>query len=584
MYRCRKGSIVSRFPCQWALWGSTLLFFVIMLTGNRTMAQENNPYIAYNVPAQNSLKFNRFLINPTFSAVREDKSYLNMFHRNQSAFFEDNLQSYFLSYSGKINDNIGLGVSIYHQQEGVMSNIGIMANYAYGVRLTESSSLTLGINIPYFRSGFDHGRANIGDDPLISDLKHSSILMVQPGVNISIGNWDVGVFAENLYDINLATGESLTPFGEKTFSGHLQYVHNFPHYDGIFEDGRLLPLARVRLIDGEDLTYGGGVILDLPKLGWVQGGYDSFYGGSAGIGFNLSRRLSLGYNFEKGFSGSFGSLGITHEISIALSFAPKEMDYSPRGRHPAAPVPTRKKKDNKDNTGQSRDLTAELERLRKEFLEKEEKTKNLQSRIESLETDHLRDLERSTRMVMEMVRQETRGTRPDLEEKAGQMMLDQERLGKSSGPRDLEMRAKRVMEMVQREANKTKPKTDTETKKYGINNATGQDASTEIIKRSFSDVPGISTGYYIVANVFGTEKYLKSFVEELIRRGLDAKYFKNPENGLNYVFLAHYEEHKMAEDEIRSKLQGKYFNEMWIMHVDNSRLKGMEDKKSGTGN
>lgn len=548
------------------------------------MAQENNPYIAYNVPAQNSLKFNRFLINPTFSAVREDKSYLNMFHRNQSAFFEDNLQSYFLSYSGKINDNIGLGVSIYHQQEGVMSNIGIMANYAYGVRLTESSSLTLGINIPYFRSGFDHGRANIGDDPLISDLKHSSILMVQPGVNISIGNWDVGVFAENLYDINLATGESLTPFGEKTFSGHLQYVHNFPHYDGIFEDGRLLPLARVRLIDGEDLTYGGGVILDLPKLGWVQGGYDSFYGGSAGIGFNLSRRLSLGYNFEKGFSGSFGSLGITHEISIALSFAPKEMDYSPRGRHPAAPVPTRKKKDNKDNTGQSRDLTAELERLRKEFLEKEEKTKNLQSRIESLETDHLRDLERSTRMVMEMVRQETRGTRPDLEEKAGQMMLDQERLGKSSGPRDLEMRAKRVMEMVQREANKTKPKTDTETKKYGINNATGQDASTEIIKRSFSDVPGISTGYYIVANVFGTEKYLKSFVEELIRRGLDAKYFKNPENGLNYVFLAHYEEHKMAEDEIRSKLQGKYFNEMWIMHVDNSRLKGMEDKKSGTGN
>src|SRR5690606_38856626 len=169
-------------------------------------------------------------------------------------------------------------------------------------------------------------------------------------------------------------------------------------------------------------------------------------------------------------------------------------------------------------------------------------------------------------------------------EKAGQMMLDQELLEESRGPKDLEMRAKRVMQMVQREASKTKPKTDTDTKKYEINNATGENAPNEIIKRSFSDVPGISTGYYIVANVFGTEKYLKSFVEELIRRGLDAKYFKNPENGLNYVFLAHYDDHKRAEEEIRSKLQGKYFNEMWIMYVDNTRLKGMEDKKLGTGN
>lgn len=583
MYHCQKGFITIRSIRHKWLGRSGFLFLACMLLGNMGNAQENNPYIAYNVPSQNSLKFNRFLINPTFSAVREDKSYLNMFHRNQSALFEDNLQSYFLSYSGKMNENIGLGASVYHQQEGVMSNIGIMANYAYGVQLGYGSVLTFGINVPYFRSGIDHGRVNIENDPLINDLKHSSILMVQPGLNISAGNWDVGVFAENLFDFNLATGKGLTPFGEKTFSGHLQYTHRFQEYDGIFEDGRLLPLARVRMVGGEDLVYGAGAIMDLPKLGWIQGGYDSFYGASAGIGFNLSRRLSLGYNFEKGLSGSLGNFGITHEISIALSFVAGDGDNSVRTRRKPTMAPKKKKKED----GQSRDLTAELERLRKEFLEKEEKTKNLQSRIESLETDHLRDLERSTRMVMEMVRQETRGTRPDLEEKAGQMMLDQE-MEDYRGPRDLEMRAKRVMQMVQREASKAKAKTDAETPKYGINNGAGEaganNGQKEIIKRSFSDVPGISTGHYIVANVFGTEKYLKSFVEELIRRGLDAKYFKNPENGLNYVFLARYDDHGTAERQIRSKMDGKYFNEMWIMHVDNTRLKEMEDKKLGKGN
>ncbi|HLT52206.1 MAG TPA: type IX secretion system membrane protein PorP/SprF, partial [Arenibacter sp.] len=102
MYGCQKTLRAPKFIRHQVLWISAFLFFVFMFLGNMVAAQENNPYIAYNVPAQNSLKFNRFLINPTFSTVREDKSYLNMFHRNQSAFFEDNLQSYFLSYSGKM--------------------------------------------------------------------------------------------------------------------------------------------------------------------------------------------------------------------------------------------------------------------------------------------------------------------------------------------------------------------------------------------------------------------------------------------------------------------------------------------------
>src|SRR5690606_29837174 len=285
--------------------------------------QETNPYVNYDVPFQNLLKFNRFLINPTFSAVREDKSYINLFHRSQSAEFDNNRQNYFLSYSGRINDMIGMGFSLYNQQEGVISNLGVMANYSHGIKLSKQSSLTFGVNIPYYVSSFDPNRAiALEDDPVLNDAAQNSIISLQPGLNLSVGNFDIGLFAQNLVDYNIKSGKSLTDLSQRTFSGHVPFAHGFKNSSGIFEDGRLMPLARARFEGKEAPIFGGGIILDLPKLGWIQGGYDQFYGASAGTGFNLNRRLSFGYNFEKNLSNSIANLGVTHEISIAYSFVP----------------------------------------------------------------------------------------------------------------------------------------------------------------------------------------------------------------------------------------------------------------------
>ncbi|MGY8914732.1 MAG: PorP/SprF family type IX secretion system membrane protein, partial [Flavobacteriales bacterium] len=298
-----------------------MLLFIMVLT--KVGAQEENPFVAYDVPAQNLLKFNRFLINPTFSTVREDKSYVNLLHRNQSVSFDDNNQTYFLSYSGRIDDRSGLGLSLYTQREGIISNYGILANYAYGIKLSDKSNFTFGANVSYYNSGFDQNRANpIEEDPLLNGFQDSSLLSVQPGFNISYGQFDFGLFAENLFDYNMKSSQSVTQFNEKTFSGHLQYTHQFKNEEGIMEAGRLMPMARVRKVGENEVVLGGSLILDLPKLGWLQAGYDDFYGAAAGIGFNLNKRLSLGYTMEKGLSNNFDNFGVTHEISFAYSFTP----------------------------------------------------------------------------------------------------------------------------------------------------------------------------------------------------------------------------------------------------------------------
>ena len=539
-------------------------------------AQEESPFVSYDVPSQNLLKFNRFLINPTFSTVRENKSYINLLHRNQSVSFEDNNQDYFLSYSGRVSDHSGLGLSLYTQREGLISNYGIMANYAYGIKLSERSNFTFGANLAYYNSGFDRNRAAALDpnDPALNGLQDSNLLSFQPGFNISYGKFDFGIFAENLFDYNLKSSESVTDFRDKTFSGHLQYTHEFESNSGIFEHGRLMPLARVRKVGADEVVLGGSLILDLPKLGWLQTGYDNFYGASAGIGFNINQRISIGYTMEKGLSNNFDNFGLTHEISFAYSITPTltedrvllEADYDQLVENEVDP----------DQVLTAQEV--ELEKLKKALAENDGIMTELMFRQDSIEANQKRDLERRFEMVMKMVRDETRGDRPDLEEKARNLYLPNNERGTAA------------LELVKRSADKkpnsinkpdqTKDAIASTKTPNGINNKIVEsDSDTDefsqvakqnnIKNKKFRDLPGVQDGYYIVANVYKGHKYMDKFVGDLTKEGVKADYFENPGNGLKYVYLERYDTWQEALAAHKSKVNGTYDGDIWIMNVDN---------------
>lgn len=549
---CKTTSILNG-SCGRVSWILPALFVMAM-----AFPQDENPYVTYDVPFQNLLKFNRFLVNPTFSTVRENKSYINFFHRNQAAAFDNNKQDYFLSYSGRINDRIGLGLSIYNQREGVISNIGAMANYAYGVRLSEQSVLTFGVNIPYYQSTFDnHEVVTVQDDPALDALEDSSIIAIQPGLNLAVGPFDVGIFAENLMDFNLKGGGMLTEFSEKTFSGHLQYTHGFASRDGIFEEARLMPLARIRKVGSSTFTYGGGVILDLPKLGWLQGGYDSYYGASVGTGFNLNRRLSIGYNFEKGLTDAMGNLGTTHEFSLAYSFTPNltEKVVQHIAKDTGAYVLEEPVSDDTEM------LLKRLSELENKYQQTQMLLDEMIYRQDSLEMARVADSERRFELVMRSVKREMTDESAYAFQSAGAGAGDQMSVA--------EYNASMASTMSQKVETKVVHSGGTSVKGKGFRDP------RDLVVRHMAVANGIPQGHYMVANVFRTQKYLKKFVHDMKEKGLDVKYFKNPENGLNYVYLAHYDSNQEALDAYRTGLHGKYDDNLWIMNVDNSRYSNM---------
>jgi type IX secretion system PorP/SprF family membrane protein len=526
----------------------------------RVGAQEESPFITYDVPSQNLLKFNRFLINPTFSTVREDKSYINLLHRNQSVQFDDNNQSFFLSYSGRINDRTGLGLSLYSQREGLVSNYGILANYAYGIKLSDKSNFTFGANLSYYNSGFDENRANpLEPDPLLNGFVDSSLLSFQPGFNISYGAFDFGMFAENLFDYNLKTNESVTDFKDKTYSAHLQYTYQLENSTGIFESGRIMPLMRVRKVGQDDFVLGGSLILDLPKLGWIQGGYDSFYGAAAGIGFNLNRRLSIGYTMEKGLSSNYDDFGLTHEISFAYSFTPtltedrvmledEQEALASQEEEEIAPEDILSEKDQ------------EIAEIKRRLAENDSTLAALLLRQDSLESYKSKDLEKRFESVMRMIREETAGERPDLEKKAWELYFrDTSEVALQDLVKEISKEKKITKEALAAiERDKTVPPVETDA------------ADTPDVKtRKFKELQGVEDGYYVIANVYKGEVYLNKFIDDLKAKGIDAGYIDNPQNGLKYVYLKRFENWEQALDAYTSGLSGAYDGNLWIMHVDN---------------
>ena len=299
-----------------------ILVFFVLSVPQALQSQEDATPENFRVksPFHNQLFFNRFLINPTFSLVRENKSYLNIMHRNQYATFEDNIQNYYLGFSNKMNERTALGIGVYGQWEGVVQEFGFNANYATSVSLGEKTKLAFGTNLTYISQGLDRNRIVAPEeDPLLQESSKQNQIAIQPGMALTVGSFDVGLYATNLIRYNQTTNELLTGFSTDNLRGSLQYTHYLSATSGFFEGGRIMPMVQVGQDGMDRIAYIGSLLLDLPEYGWLQTTFDPTYGLSMGLGVNLSQRLSMGYLMEKDLSESGGNLGWNHEISLAYS-------------------------------------------------------------------------------------------------------------------------------------------------------------------------------------------------------------------------------------------------------------------------
>ena len=278
-------------------------------------AQTADGVTSFDVPAKNSLKFNKFLINPTFSFVREDESFISFMNKRQWVGFEDAPTSYFFSYSGRFRDQNGLAFGVFQRNVGVLTSFGAVANFARNVEINRDSNFAFGLNLAYINSGLNEGKIITNEpDPSLQNIAKNSLISVNPGINYSTGMFDLGLAANNIFYYNFNNSGLVTDDPMKSISGHLMYT-GYVYNNGFFENAKFSTIVRGELAKDQTI-FSGSVLFNAPKGIWAQAGYNSVYGASGGLGVILAKRISIGYTVEKGL-GNFTDFGLSHEVTLA---------------------------------------------------------------------------------------------------------------------------------------------------------------------------------------------------------------------------------------------------------------------------
>lgn len=304
-----------------------LIIIIICFSAQFIWSQEDDGVVSFDLPIRNSLVFNRYTINPTFSFVREQNKYISFSNKRELVQFDNAPETFVGSYSGRFFENIGAGVSVFQQNYGVLTTFGGLLNFAYNVKLKQDTNLTFGLNVGAYKSGINTSNVVTNfDDPSLQNVPENFLLTVNPGINYGTKFLDFGVSINNLVLYNFESSEMIQDDPKQGIQVHVMHTGYFKGR-GFFEKAKFSGLIMSEFRKDETLVS-GLASLNVPRGIWFQVGYNNRYGVSGGLGLNITKNIALEYNIEKAI-GEFVEFGSSHEISLAYRFiTKKKYDYS----------------------------------------------------------------------------------------------------------------------------------------------------------------------------------------------------------------------------------------------------------------
>ena len=304
-----------------------LLLILCICSIQTFYAQEDDGVVSFAIPTRNSLTFNRYTINPTFSFVREQTKYISIYNKREWVQFENAPLTYLASYSGRFGENIGAGLGLFQQNYGVLTTFGGILNFAYNAQLGYDSNLTFGLNIGAYKSGVNTANVITNfDDPSLQNVPENFLLTVNPGINYGTEFLDFGLAINNLALYNFQTSALIEDNPQQSIQAHVMYT-GYMDSRGFFDESKFTGLLRSDF-QKEETIISAVAMVTVPKGIWAQAGYNTLYGASGGLGLNITTQIAIEYNFETAF-GDLSNYGPSHEITLAYRFKNNNYyDYS----------------------------------------------------------------------------------------------------------------------------------------------------------------------------------------------------------------------------------------------------------------
>jgi type IX secretion system PorP/SprF family membrane protein len=502
----------------------------------------------------NLTQFNASLLNPVFSLDRNHPESIAWWSRYQWQTIDGDPTSIFLNYSRKISARSSIGAGFIQNNTGVFLNTGGVLNYAYAFDLGNNMQLSVGLNVFGYNSEIADDRYNPNPEILLPQLelsKNAFIMQFAPGVRFSIDGFGVGFTAENLFDYNFSTNTSASRSDEKIYLGMVDYRLPITLFTGV-DNAYFLPMLYVKSVPYGDTQVGLNTLLSSNKF-WLQGGYNSFYGISGGLGGRFFKHLSLGALIEYGLDADVRDQDPTFEIIAAYTLGSPDTRKKVVG-FDVDEVPVEMEKTEEVVPAEETDRIAEEAKIQKELsksealaekkaLKRAKKEKRVRGKKKKAIAEELRAAEELA---------EAKRLKEEQEAEALAMAVrikEQQRLDSIKAMElALAQKIQDDLEMI----------------------AARKKAGRAITKGHYEEVDkleGQKAGFYLIGNVYGTSKYRDIFVESLKKKGIDAKFFYLEKTKWDYVYLERFDTLGEAEAARDNKFNGKYAEKTWIFRI-----------------
>lgn len=144
------------------------------------------------------------------------------------------------------------------------------------------------------------------------------MVSINPGINLQYKQFDFGAYAENMINYDFKSADMAKDYTNKSFTVHAMYTHQMVAMKDLFQDSEFRLMLRGRNSELYGFGLGGSLLVNFPRIGWVQAGTDDYYGIAIGMGFHFTKKLSLGYTYERTTKEGLVNLGPTHEITMVF--------------------------------------------------------------------------------------------------------------------------------------------------------------------------------------------------------------------------------------------------------------------------
>ena len=512
---------------------------------------------------QNLTEYNGSLINPAYSLNRNNPSSVALWARWQWQSYDGDPTSLFLNYTTRLNDVSAAGVGFFQHNTGIFLNTGAALNYAHTIELSEGVILGVGLNVFAFQQKLADDRFFI-PNPLQTTAENDFILQMAPGVNLSIDRFNIGLVSENLFDYNFTSNERNSSPDDRMFQALVSY--DFPVDVLSTDDSSVLrPMLYYKTIPGLDNQVGLTTLLTTNKY-WAQAGYNSFYGFSGGVGGRFFKRFSFGALIEVGTSSDLKGQDPSFELVTSYKLGTLQTPEEKLEEQLIAGE-EKQKEDALVKQEEKEVLSNELTKAEKLALKRESKK---QERLALIESNRLKDsiqaASRKSDLVVKESKRDIRRKRDSIESARSAQALASANALKQQRQQDsiaaVMKKEAAAVALAQQQRQDSIAQSEALAMRNEVVKVKAGEKYEEVTKEG-----SLEPGYYLIANVFGTKKYLDAFLADMQKKGINAKSFFRQKNKYNYVYLAKYNFIKDAREARDSKLGGKYTDKIWIFRV-----------------